>query len=144
MCVKERAASAALHKLKVFAALNQMQNVIRFPNWKKFGEPGFILLCQHWVFLPSGERWTCVPHSCQSKHPELITRLINDGLQWPLVCPGVPALCFSPSQGALAALQSQKNARNSQWGVHLSQKFRIVSVGLGLFNPFPERILGWL
>lgn len=55
MCVKERAGSAALQKLKMLAALNQMQNVIKFPNWKKFGEPGFILSCQPWVFVPSGE-----------------------------------------------------------------------------------------
>lgn len=69
MCVKERAGSAALQKLKVFAALNQMQNVIKFPNWKEFGEPGFILLCLHRVFVPSVERWPercCVPPSWQS------------------------------------------------------------------------------
>lgn len=122
MCVKERAGSAALQKLKVFAALNQMQNVIKFPNWKKFGEPGFILSCQHWVFVPSVQRWAghcCVPHCCQSEQPGLITRLIKDGCSdgvRALLCPGPGHCPRAPllfcSQGVLAALQSPKTARN--------------------------------
>lgn len=44
VCEGEGRECAALQKLKASGKSNQMQNLIKFPNWRKFGVPCFILL----------------------------------------------------------------------------------------------------